>query len=189
MSTREAPATVTERWPTAVGLVVAGVVAVIILGLDVDEVADEFAPGIATMMGIYVFAYAIGRPASAWMGFAVLSAVAVLVGPLGFDAAVVMAAVLGPLWLWALARGRARDGQWFTIETLGVVFFGALTIAAVLADARLAGILAGVGWFTHGLWDAYHYAQDRIVVRSWSELCAVVDIPVGTLLIVVSISG
>jgi hypothetical protein len=187
MSTRAA--TVTERWPTAVGLVLAGAVAVVILGLEVDEVADEFAPGVATMMGIYVFAYATGRPASVWAGFAALAAVSILVGALGLDAAVVMTAVLGPLWLWALARGRARDGRWFTIETLGVVLFGALTIAAVLADARLAGVLAGVGWLTHGLWDAYHFAQDRIVVRSWSELCAVVDIPVGTLLIVVSISG
>jgi hypothetical protein len=93
------------------------------------------------------------------------------------------------LWLWVLARGRARDRPWFAIETLGLVFFGGLTIAAVVADARLAGILAGVGWFTHGLWDAYHFAKDRVVARSWSELCAVVDIPIGTALIVVSIIG
>jgi hypothetical protein len=179
-----------ERWPTAVGLVVAaGVCAAVIVGLDVDDVADEFAPGIATMMGIYLAAYATGKPASAWLACAGLVTVAVLVGPLGLDAAVVMTAVLGPLWLWVLARGRARDRPWFAIETLGLVFFGGVTIAAVLADARLAGILAGVGWFTHGLWDAYHFTKDRIVVRTWSELCAVVDIPVGTALILVSILG
>jgi hypothetical protein len=177
-----------ERWPTALGLVVAGGVCVaVILGLDVDDVADEFAPGIATMMGIYLVAYAVGKPGAAWWGFVGLFAVAVLVGPLGLDAAVVMTAVLGLLWLWVLARGRASDRPWFAVETLGLVFFGGLTIAAVVADARLAGILAGVGWFTHGLWDAYHFAQNRVVVRSWSELCAVVDIPVGTVLIVVSI--
>jgi hypothetical protein len=35
-----------ERWPTAVGLVVAAVAcAAVIAGLDVDDVADEFAPG------------------------------------------------------------------------------------------------------------------------------------------------
>ena len=179
-----------ERWPTAVGLVVAAVAcAAVIAGLDVDDVADEFAPGVATMMGIYLAAYATGKPTSAWLAFVGLVAVAVLVGPLGLDAAVVMTAVLGPLWLWVLARGRARDRPWFAIETLGLVFFGGLTIAAVVADARLAGILVGVGWFTHGLWDAYHFAKDRVVARSWSELCAVVDIPIGTALIVVSIIG
>jgi hypothetical protein len=180
----------TERWPTAVGLIVAaGVCAAVIPGLDVDDVADEFAPGIAAMMGIYLAAYAIGKPASAWLAFVGLVAVALLVGPLGLDAAVVMTAVLGPLWLWVLARGRAPDRPWFAIETLGLVFFGGLTIAAVVADARLAGILAGAGWLTHGLWDAYHFVKDRVVVRTWSEMCAVVDIPIGTALIVVSIAG
>jgi hypothetical protein len=129
-----------ERWPTAVGLVVAAVAcAAVIAGLDVDDVADEFAPGVATMMGIYLAAYATGKPTSAWLAFVGLVAVAVLVGPLGLDAAVVMTAVLGPLWLWVLARGRARDRPWFAIETLGLVFFGGLTIAAVVVDARLAG--------------------------------------------------
>jgi hypothetical protein len=76
---------------------------------------------------------------------------------------------------------------WFTIETFGLVVFGGLTIAAFVADARLAAFLAGVGWFTHGLWDAYHFAKDRIVTRTWSEMCLVVDIPVGAALIVASI--
>jgi hypothetical protein len=190
MATGATTSGLTERWPFALGLVVAaGVCAAVIAGLDANDVADEFAPGIATMMGIYLVAYATGKPASAWLAFGGLVAVALLVGPLGLDAAVVMTAVLGPLWLWVLARGRVRDRPWFAIETLGLAFFGGLTIAAVVADARLAGILVGVGWFTHGLWDAYHFAKDRIVVRSWSEMCAVVDIPVGTALIVVSIIG
>lgn len=179
----------TERWPTAVGLAVAGVVAVIILGLDVDDLDEEFAPGIATMAGIYLAAYAIGRPVSAWLAFAVLVTIALLVGGLGVDAGVGMTVILGLLWLLVVMRGRASDRPWFAIESLGLIVFGGLTLAAVVADARLAGILAGVGWFTHGLWDGYHFAKNQIVVRSWSEMCAVVDIPVGTLLIVVSILG
>src|SRR5215211_8771031 len=73
----------TKRWPTALGLALAaGVCSAVIAGLDVEDVADEFAPGIATMMGIYLAAYAIGRPASAWLAFVALVAVALLVGPL-----------------------------------------------------------------------------------------------------------
>jgi hypothetical protein len=177
-----------DRWPTAVGLAIAAGLATIVLGLDADEVADNFAPGIATMMGIYLAAYAVGRPAAAWPAFAVLVAIAAVVGAV-LDAGVAMTAILGLMWLWVVARGRAHDKPWFSIETLGLVLFGGLTIAAVVADARLAGILAGVGWLTHGLWDAYHFAKDRVVVRAWSELCAVVDIPVGTLLIAVSAAG
>jgi hypothetical protein len=176
---------VAERWPTALGLVVVAAVAPIILGLDVDAVADDFAPGIATMMGIYLAAYAIGRPVAAWLAFVVLGAVAAVVES-DVDTGIIMTAILGLLWLWVLARGRASDKPWFTIQTLGLVVFGGLTLAAVLADARLAGIVAGVGWLSHGVWDAYHFAKDRVVVRTWSEMCAVVDIPVGILLIVVS---
>jgi hypothetical protein len=188
MATVTTSSRLAERWPTAVGLILAAVAAAVILGLDVGEIADEFAPAIATMMGIYLAAYAIGAPVTAWLAFAVLVVVAALVGDLlDVNAGVAMTAILGLLWLWILARGRSSDRPWFTIQTLGMVYFGGLTIAAVAADARLAGILAGVGWLTHGFWDAYHFAKDRVVVRSWSELCAVVDIPVGTLLIVVSI--
>jgi hypothetical protein len=177
-----------ERWPTALGLILAAGAAAVILGLEADEIADEFAPGVATMIGIYLAAYAIGAPVTAWPAFAVLVVVAALVGNLlDVNAGVAMTAILGLLWLWILARGRSSDRPWFAIQTLGMVFFGGLTIAAVAADARLAGILAGVGWLTHGVWDAYHFAKDRVVVRSWSELCAVVDIPVGTLLIAVSV--
>jgi hypothetical protein len=174
-----------ERWPTAVGLLIGAAVCVaVILGADTDE---DFTPGIATMMGIYLAAYAIGTPASAWGAFSGLGVTAAVVGEFGVDAGVAMTAVLGVLWLWVVARGLAGDTPWFTIETLGMVIFGGLTIAAVVADARLAGVLAGIGWLTHGVWDAYHFAADRVVVRSWSELCAVTDIPVGTVLIVVSL--
>ena len=175
----------TARWPAALGLVVAGAGAAVIAGGDVEK---DFAPGIATMMGIYLAAYAVGRPAAAWPAFAVLGSVAALMGVLGVEAAVVMTALLVPLWLWVLARGLADDRPWFALETLGLVVFGGLTLGAFLADATLAGILAGVGWLTHGLWDAYHFVKDRVVARSWSELCAVVDIIVGTLLIAVSIT-
>jgi hypothetical protein len=122
-----------ERWPTALGLVLAAVAAAVILGTDVDEIADEFAPGVATMMGIYLAAYALGAPLAAWLAFAVLVVVAALVGDLlDVNAGVAMTAILGLLWLWILARGRSSDRPWFTIQTLGMVFFGGLTIARLL---------------------------------------------------------
>jgi hypothetical protein len=188
MTARTTRLSLNGRWPTAVGLLIAAAVYVAVIVGDPD-VGDDFAPGVATMMGIYLLAFAIGRPASAWLAFAVLGVAAAVVGEFGVDAAVVMTAVLAALWLAVLARGRRRDTPSFTIQTLGMAFFGALTIAAVVADTRLAGILAGVGWLTHGVWDAYHFVTNRVVSRSWSELCAVVDVPVGILLIAVSITS
>jgi hypothetical protein len=178
-----------ERWPTALGLVSAAGAVAVIVGLDVDEAASTFGPGAAAMMAIYLAAYAVGKPVSAWLAFAGVIAAATVQSVLGIEGAVGMTAILGLTWLLALWRRQANDRHWFTLETLGLVLFGGLTIAAFVADARLAGVLAGVGWFAHGLWDAYHFAKDQVVTRTWSEMCAVVDLPVGAALIVVSIMG
>lgn len=172
-----------DRWPTLLGLIGAGATIAAILGGGADV---DLAPGVAAMMAIYPATWAIGRPTSAFLVFAALIVITVLAIVVDVEGAVVMTVVLGLAWLWALAVGRAEDRYWFTVETLGMIFFGGLTIAAFLADSRLGLALAGVGWLTHGLWDAYHFVRNRIVSRSWSELCAVVDIPVGATLILVS---
>ena len=72
-----------------------------------------------------------------------------------------MTAVLVVLWLAVLARGRARVGRWLAVETAGLLFFGAITVLALTVDPRLGGVLAGVGWFSHGLWDVYHWIHSR----------------------------
>lgn len=173
-----------RRWPTALALIAAVVCTVIIFGRNADV---EFAPGIAIMMGAYPAAYAIGKPAAVWPAFGVLLGVVVVFAALDIDVGYGMTAVLVVLWLCVLAVGRARDGRWFVVETTGLLFFGAITIAALAVDPRLGGVLAGVGWLSHGLWDVYHWIHDRVVNRSWSEMCAVLDIPVGLLLILVSL--
>lgn len=187
--TETAAARLAERWPTALGLVSAVAAVAVIVGQDVADVAGGFVPGAAGMMAIYLAAYAIGRPPSAWLAFAGVVAASAVLKTLGIEGATGLTVILVLTWFWALTRGRASDTPWFTIETLGLVLFGGLTIAAFVADARLAAILAGIGWFTHGLWDAYHFAKDRVVSRSWSEMCAVVDIPVGAALILAGIFG
>lgn len=183
-TTTTVPARLARRWPTALGLAAVAGCFVLVLRLSLDV---ELAAGIATMMGVYPAAYAVGRPAAAWPAFGVLVLVALGFLALGVDVGLAMTAVLVLLWVWALVSGLTRDGRWFGVETAGVFFFGAITVVALAVDPRLGGVLAGVGWFTHGIWDAYHYARDRVVNRPWSEMCAVVDIPVGLLLIIVSL--
>jgi hypothetical protein len=172
------------RWPSVLGLVAGGGASVLIVQSEGDP---DLGPGVAAMMTIYLVAYAVGKPASAWLAFVAVFAVAIASSILGIEGATAMVVVLVGTWIWVLARGRARDGRWFTVQTLGMVMFGGLTIAAFLAGERGGVVLAGVGWFLHGLWDAYHFAKDRIVIRSWSELCAITDFLVGTMLVVVGL--
>lgn len=173
-----------DRWPTAVGLVLA---AAAITGIIAGGVDIDLLPGVAAMMAIYPATWATGKPMAAFIMFGGTIVAGGLAFALQLEGAVVMTVILAVAWLWALVVGRAQDRYWFTVETLGMIFFGGLTIVGFLLDDNLGVILAGVGWLTHGLWDAFHYVRNKIVSRSWSELCAVVDIPVGLALIVAGI--
>ncbi|NUO58801.1 MAG: hypothetical protein HOV71_24025 [Hamadaea sp.] len=178
-----------DRWPTALGLVsIAGAVAALLLSSR-DELL--FGPAIATMAGIYLMAYALGRPWTAWPAFVVLSIVVTVFQILylrsgGPHPAVGMSAVLVVLWIWVLAARRFRD---LTLQTGGMVFFGALSLLCVVVEPRLAVAVAGVGFLFHGAWDAYHFKVDRVVNRPWSEFCGVVDLGVGLALLVAAAAG
>ena len=175
----------TRRWPTAVGLVLGGCLVAVVLLQD----EPDFAPPIAGMAGIYLAAYALDRPAAAWVAFPALSAVMVLLEALDLDAATGMTTVAVLLWVWAAAAGGTADRRLFTLQTAGLVAFCVVTMLAALAQPRLGIALAGVGFVAHGLWDAYHFRIDRVVHRSWSEACLVVDLPVGVALVAVAMVG
>lgn len=188
--TDTAPAKLSDRWPTALAIVAtAGAVAVMVL---VDREAQFFGPAIATMAGIYLMAYAIGRPWTAWLAFVVLSAVVSVLHVLrrldvpGSDPAVGMTVVLVLLWLWVVARRRYTDAGTFSIQTAGMVAFGAITLVCAAVQPRLGVVLAAVGFLAHGVWDAYHFRVRKVVNRPWSEFCAVVDLGVGVALLLVA---
>lgn len=182
----------TDRWPTALAFVViAGAVMVIALS---EREAELFGPAVATMAGIYLMAYAIGRPWTAWLAFVGLSAIVSLLHLLlrldmwSVDPAVGMTVVLVPLWLWAVARRRYIDVGTFSVQTAGMVGFGAITLLCAAAEPRLGAALAGVGFLAHGVWDAYHFTANKVVNRQWSEFCCVIDLAVGAGLIVAAVA-
>lgn len=176
-----------DRWPTGLAIVAVTGAATVIVLLDHEE--RYFGPAIATMAGIYLVAYAVGRPRSAWLAFVALSAMVSVLHLLrqrdvtGVDPAVGMTVLLVPLWLWALARRRFADARMFSIQTVGLVVFGGLTLLCAAVAPRLGILLAGVGFLAHAGWDAYHFRVDRVVDRAWSEFCAVVDVGVGLALV------
>jgi hypothetical protein len=87
-----------------------------------------------------------------------------------------------------VARRRFTDVGTFSMQTAGMVGFGAITLLCAATQPRLAAVLAGVGFLLHGAWDAYHFRADKVVNRPWSEFCAVVDLAVGTALIVAALA-
>jgi hypothetical protein len=187
MRNTAAPRGLAARWPTALALVtIAGALGLII---GTDREAEFFGPAVATMAGIYLMAYAIGRPWTAWVAFAVLSVVAAVFHTLyaadvwSVEPGIGMTVVLVVLWLWTIARRRFTEPT-FTLETAGMLFFGAVTVLVVATQSTTAIVVAGLGWLTHGAWDAYHFRQNTIVNRPWSEYCGLIDLAVGTSLLI-----
>jgi hypothetical protein len=187
-TTTQRRARLADRWPTA--LAVLGSVAVVVLVARLDREADYFGPSIAVMAGIYLMAYAVGRPWTAWLAFALLSAVVTALqflyahGVVAIDAPVTMTFVLVLLWLWAVLRNRSGGGRTMFVQTAGMLGFGALTLICAAVEPRWAVQLAGAGILAHAAWDAYHFTADKVVNRAWSEFCGVLDVLTGVALIV-----
>jgi hypothetical protein len=181
---------ITDRWPTALAIVgLAGAIVVIVM---LDREAELFGPVVVMMAGIYLMAYALGRPSTAWLALLVLSAaISVLqvlheedVWPV--DPAVGMTVLAALLWLWTVLRRRFTDGATFSLQTAGLIGFGAVTLVCAAVAPRWGTALAGVGFLAHGVWDAYHFRANKVVHRSYAEFCGVVDLVMGPVLIIVA---
>jgi formate/nitrite transporter FocA (FNT family) len=182
----------TDRWPTALAIVtVAFAIGLMVL---LDDEAELFGPSVAVMAGIYLLAYVLGRPWTAWVAFAVMSGVMSALQVLHrldvswADPFVGIVLVLALLWLAAVARRRYTDLDTFSLQTAGMVVFGVVTLVCAVLSPRAGAAVAGAGFLGHGLWDAYHFKVDKVVHRSWSEYCAVIDIPTGIALVVVALA-
>jgi len=185
------PARLTDRWPTALAIVTVAF-AIGLMAL-VDNEAELFGPSVTVMAGIYMLAYVIGRPWTAWLAFAVMSTVMSVLQVLHAmdvswaDPFVGIVVVLALLWLLTIARKRFTDLDTFSLQTAGAVVFGVITLVCAAVAPRLGAAVAGFGFLAHGLWDAYHFRVNKVVHRTWSEYCAVIDIPTGIALIVVAL--
>jgi hypothetical protein len=189
--TPAARARLADRWPTALALTGAAAAIVVIALLDRD--AELFGPQVVMMIGIYLMAYAIGRPATAWLALVVFSAVLTLLqvldtrDALPVSSAVAMSAVVLLVWLWTVLRRRFTDGATFRLQTAGMVGFGIITLLCAAVAPRWGTLLAGAGFLAHAVWDAHHYRANKVVNRPYAEFCGVVDVVVGLALVVAAI--
>lgn len=86
---------------------------------------------------------------------------------------------------WGTARGELTGRRWLTIETAGVLAFGALAITATATDPQAARYVLAAGWLGHAAWDVAHHRADRVVPRWYAELCLICDLIVATSLLLV----
>ena len=169
------------RWPTALGIALAAP-----LALDLDG-GLEFAALTVLMPLVYLGAAALDRRWSAWL---VLLAGLPLAFLLPSTSGVVPSVVLLVAALVFLVLGVAR-GQWrrpggLTLQSAGMLGFGAIALVALYVDPDLGGKLVAIALLGHAAWDAYHFLRNRVVSLSYAEFCAVFDLLLGAAILLMT---
>lgn len=175
-------AALARRWPTALALVFG---ANSFFGEVTGSTTRAFSEVLIILPLLYVIVAATAQRRATW-----LVLIAILAGYVGLrmqdlvdPTLVVLAAALAAT-IWGAGHGRHRERD-VKIQLAGMVAFGAIAIAGQLVDVDIARYLVALGWIGHGVWDFVHLAKDRVVSRSFAEWCGVVDVLIGSSLIIV----
>lgn len=171
--------TLTHRWPTALGVVVA------VLTFFGEEVNGEFVSIVSSIVILIAFIYlgaaALNRRRAAWelflAGCAVLTAGRLLdlnVGPsVVFLGSALVFLIVG------VVRGHMHKGTGLPLQTIAMLGFGALGLLALPVNPTLGGYLVAAALISHAVWDVVHFRLNRVVTRSYAEFCAVLDLLLG----------
>ncbi|MGN6753810.1 MAG: hypothetical protein ACTHJJ_14810 [Intrasporangium sp.] len=89
--------------------------------------------------------------------------------------------------VWGAARGELGERRWRTAQTIGVVGFGAVALAVVVADPAAARYVLAAGWIAHAAWDVVHHHAGRVVPRWYAETCMACDLTVAAVLLTVGL--
>jgi hypothetical protein len=169
-------------WPTLIGIAFA-----LAVGLGVG---GGFPAIVLVCAVIYVLAAVARRPWVAWLGFLVTGP-AVAIGPI-LDAEWLSLVIIGAFGLVLVVIGIVR-GTWrvpeYRMQLIGVVAFAAAALLAYLASPPLAGILIAAGLLAHGAWDVVHHRRNAVVSRSYAEFCAVLDLVLAIVVIVITVTS
>ena len=164
-----------HRWPTALGIAVAALAA-----FDAQD-GLEFAELTVLMALVYLGAAALDRRWAAWVMLLAGLPLAFFISSIsGIDPSVVLLVAAPVFLVLGVARGQWQRPDGLPLQTAGMLAFGSTALVAlyyVYPDP--GGKLLGIAILGHAAWDAYHYLRDRVVVRSYAEFCAIVDLLLG----------
>ncbi|MFF0339997.1 hypothetical protein [Kribbella sp. NPDC004875] len=170
-----------RRWPAAAGLVMAAFTSVgLVSGADVAAVVT--ASGF-----VYLGAAALRRRGAAWPVFAI-SFVLVGIGSQveTVNASWLMLAPAAVLAAYGVIRGALRPAWGLPLQSAAMIVLAAAALAALEVNRTAAGLLVAGGLLVHAGWDAYHHRVDRVVVRSMSEFCCVLDTVLAGIVLIVT---
>jgi hypothetical protein len=172
---------VLQRWPTALAL---GMTALTFGGSQSEEGVAALAEALLLLQLGYLVIAKLRRRQASWpviaAGFALIIALRVLevIAP-----AAVLSAVALVVLVWGAVDGQLHRPDPFRVQALGMLGFGALSLAWLVVDPDVGRYLVAAGFFLHGVWDFAYFKLDRVVARSHAEWCGVLDVIIAAELV------
>lgn len=165
------------RWPSVLG----------VLALLLNN-ADGPDPHVTAMIIIiastcYLAAAAIGSRRSVWVMVVVASVAVVLAGLTGLDPTVTMLVMGTGFAIFGFLRGTGTDRREVGLQALAFVGFSAIALTAMMSSPTVALYLAAAAALGHTVWDVVHFIRDKVVSRSLTEACFVLDLGLGAVLL------
>ena len=171
------PRLIWARWPSVVGL----------LAL-LANISDGPDPHLASLVIIlaamcYLGAAALGFARAGWLMVGASIVVVFAAALAGVDKTVAGLVLGMGLGIYGLVR--APGGQRGEVAVQGIAFLGfsALALSAMLSQPVLAAYLAAAAALSHCAWDVIHFVRNKVVERSLTEFCFVLDLGLGVALL------
>lgn len=170
-------------WPAVLGLLVA-------IGSAYGMSDGREAATVLTASGfVYLAAAVFGRRGAAWPAFWVTFVLIGLGSVLDLDPVPWMLSIAIVLLAAALVRGATRPAWAVPLQAGAMLVVGTLALLAVRVDPVLGGLLVAAGLLAHAAWDVHHHRTGRVVSLSLAEFCAVLDVALAAVVIVVTVTA
>ena len=139
---------------------------------------------------VYLGAAAVRRRAAAWPMF-MISFVLVSIGFVVTGSAPTwwMLGLGAALVVFGLVRGGLRPPWGLPLQTGAMIVLASTAVLGAVLAGPWAGVLVSAALLGHAGWDVYHRRSDRVVARSMTEFCGVLDTVLAAVVLVSTLSS
>ncbi|WP_344245708.1 hypothetical protein [Isoptericola hypogeus] len=165
------------RWPSVVGLLA------LLVNLAGGVDSHVTAMIIILAATCYLAATALGSRRSGWVMVAVASLAVTVAKVTGLDPTTTLLVMGVGFGVFGFLRRSGVDRRELVRQSAGFVGFSGLALIAMMSGPMLAALLAAAASMGHAAWDVAHLVRDKAVPRSLAEACFVLDLGLGTALL------
>ncbi|GAA3780743.1 hypothetical protein GCM10022225_81390 [Plantactinospora mayteni] len=165
------------RWPSIVGLLT-------LLASTAGGLDSHLAAMIIILAAMcYLATAALGSRRSTWVMVAVGTLAVAGAEVTGLDPTTTLLVMGAGFAVFGFLRGTGVGRRELGLQTLGFIGFSAIALTAMMSGPALAAYLAAIAAIGHAVWDVIHYIRDKVVSRSLTEFCFVLDFGLGAALL------